>query len=163
MPPANQPKEFWQNVRREGPDQCWPWLLSCKPQGYGIAHYQGKQWIAHRLAYSLAVGSIPAGLIIMHTCDNPPCCNPRHLRPGTVGDNNHDSISKGRQASRKGEHNGNAKLTDKQVRQIVAAEGTCCAIAKRFGVHNTHISRLRRGMQRQGALSPAAIRARGKK
>jgi len=52
----------------------------------------------------------------MHKCDNPVCVNPNHLRVGTIADNNHDAIQKGRNA--KGERNGNSKLTSHQVRDM---------------------------------------------
>ena len=64
----------------------------------------------------LKKGEISEGLCIMHVCDNPRCCNPNHLRLGTVAENNQDCIDKGRKP--KGENHPNNKLTDKQVAQI---------------------------------------------
>ena len=55
---------------------------------------------AHRVAYELWVGPIPEGMVIMHLCDNPPCCNPDHLRPGTYVDNMQDCSKKGRTNNR---------------------------------------------------------------
>lgn len=51
---------------------------------------------AHRVAWELARGPIPVGMVVMHKCDNPPCCNVEHLQLGTVGDNNRDRHCKGR-------------------------------------------------------------------
>ena len=62
---------------------------------------------------------IPAGLGVCHHCDNPPCCNPRHLFLGTATDNMRDAVRKGRIAT--GERNGRAKLTEAQVLEIRAA------------------------------------------
>jgi hypothetical protein len=45
-----------------------------------------RQWAAHRLAYVLAHGPIPPGMIVMHRCGNPACCNPSHLLLGTNAD-----------------------------------------------------------------------------
>lgn len=68
--------------------------------GYGSANLWvgGRHYIvyAHRLAYELAHGPIPPGMVVMHTCDNPPCVNADHLRAGTQGDNVRDASSKGR-------------------------------------------------------------------
>jgi hypothetical protein len=64
--------------------------------GYGQLMYDGRYQVAHRVAYQLTKGSIPAGLVVMHSCDNPPCVNPDHLSLGTVADNNADRDRKGR-------------------------------------------------------------------
>ena len=71
---------------------------------------------AHRVAYELVHGDLPDGLNVLHTCDNPPCCNPSHLFRGTQLENIRDRTKKNRQATR-GAH-GRAKLTDKKVENI---------------------------------------------
>lgn len=81
--------EFWNWVDRRGPGECWPWLGSCGPQGYGAG-------LPHRRAYKMLVGPIPLGKMLLHSCDNPPCCNPAHLRPGSAFDNSMDMRSRGR-------------------------------------------------------------------
>lgn len=85
-----------QYVARKGADDCWEWKGPKNSGGYGIAYCQGIHLAAHRVAYMLAKGDIPEGLIILHSCDNPPCCNPAHLRLGTFLDNSEDAINKGR-------------------------------------------------------------------
>lgn len=85
---------FWAKVRKS--DGCWPWIKSRQPYGYGRFNYQGKQVQAHRVAWILTNGPIPDDLCVLHSCDNPPCCNPDHLFLGTKGDNNRDCIRKGR-------------------------------------------------------------------
>ena len=65
--------------------------------GYGRVPTAGqKHEYAHRLAYKIFKGSIPKGMVVMHSCDNPACCNPEHLQLGTVKDNVHDALQKGR-------------------------------------------------------------------
>ncbi|HLA60954.1 MAG TPA: HNH endonuclease signature motif containing protein [Nitrospiraceae bacterium] len=53
------------------------------PRNYGDISYRGEKWRTHRLIYTLAKGPIPDGMVVMHSCDNPPCCNPAHLKIGT--------------------------------------------------------------------------------
>lgn len=52
--------------------------------------------LAHRFSYELATGEDITGLFVLHSCDNPPCCNPAHLRVGTQKDNMADARAKGR-------------------------------------------------------------------
>lgn len=53
------------------------------------------------MAYESSTGDVPAGLLVCHHCDNPPCCNPAHLFLGTYQDNVDDMMSKGRHWSMK--------------------------------------------------------------
>ena len=66
------------------------------PDGYGRFRVGNRMPAAHRVAYELWVGTIPAGLYVLHHCDNPPCCNPEHLFAGTQQDNVDDMFAKGR-------------------------------------------------------------------
>jgi hypothetical protein len=70
---------------------CHLWTGTIIPGGYGRVHVA-----AHRLAFQLANGPIPAGLLVLHRCDNPPCCNPEHLFLGSNADNMADKVRKGR-------------------------------------------------------------------
>lgn len=90
---------FWALVERGAADKCWPYKGPKTPRGYGAITYLKKSWRAHRLAWTLTKGPIPAGQVVCHKCDNPPCCNPAHLFLGTNGDNTRDAKRKGRLAS----------------------------------------------------------------
>jgi hypothetical protein len=51
-------ERFWTKVDKRGPGECWPWLESTKPAGYG--NCEGRP--AHRVAYELLVGPIPRAI-----------------------------------------------------------------------------------------------------
>lgn len=93
-------ERFWSRVDQSGgPDVCWPWTAMRDKDGYGRVKVQGGTMRAHRLARSLTDGRVPHGLLVLHACDNPPCCNPAHLRAGTDLDNKADMVARGRQTS----------------------------------------------------------------
>lgn len=87
-------------IERSGPDDCWEWTAGKTPYGYGRIRVPLSDNVveyAHRLAFLMFHDQdIPAGMVIMHTCDNPPCCNPRHLKLGTFSENSLDRERKGR-------------------------------------------------------------------
>ena len=79
------------------PSGCWEWTGGRWPRGYGkVRHGPGAQLRVHCAAWALTNGPIPAGMSVLHRCDNPPCFNPEHLFLGTQRDNVHDAINKGR-------------------------------------------------------------------
>jgi hypothetical protein len=94
----------------------------------------GKQSSAHRLAWEDANGPIPDGMHVLHSCHNPACVNPDHLRLGTHQDNMRDRQEAQRQA--RGSTNGRSKLTEDQVLEIWKLKGkvTQRTLAERFGV-----------------------------
>lgn len=107
---------FWSKVRR-GPG-CWEWTACTDPNGYGRFSVGGQSRKAPRVAYELTYGRIPVGQQTRHTCDNPPCCRPRHLRLGTQADNMADMYARRRNRQPKGERAARSKLTARQVRRI---------------------------------------------
>lgn len=94
MPVADR---FWSKVTKT--DGCWVWAASRGRQGYGHFDLDGKIEKAHRVAYQLVLGPIPDGAFILHSCDNPPCVNPAHLRVGTHVDNMRDMVERQRHPS----------------------------------------------------------------
>lgn len=145
-------KEFsWNRVDdTRAPDECWPWLGSVNRWGYGDTVYAGKRMNASRAAFLDTNGSIGDGLVVCHRCDNPRCCNPRHLFAATQAENLADCRRKGRQQYLTGADHTRpcAKLTPEQAQQAkkLWAQGmTQTAIGRMFGVHSSTISRTVRG------------------
>ena len=134
---------FWSRIKIGGPKVCWPWMRGKNPCGYGEMNWNGKPWLAHRIAYTLKVGPIPKGLCVLHRCDNPGCCNFQHLWLGTPLDNNRDREAKGRGNPQKGEQNYGAKLTRFNVvtiRKLSANRIPHATIAERFGINRHYVS-----------------------
>lgn len=146
MTTPNTAVDFWARVDRSGgPDSCWPWTGATTRTRYGQMWWQGKKVSAHRLALALAQGSIEEDLDVLHTCDNPPCCNPAHLFEGTHTQNMVDMVSKGRNAPNQGEANPNARLTAVDVLAIRSSLERTGLLARRFGVTRTTILSIRAG------------------
>lgn len=97
-------------------DGCWIWQGSLTVHGYGRLQYMNKSLRAHRVAYELFVGPIEEGTQICHHCDNGACVRPAHLFQGTIADNLHDMVEKGRSLT--GEKNVKAKVTAEDVSEI---------------------------------------------
>lgn len=76
-------ERFWSKVHipdvEGAEDECWEWTASKNAGGYGMFYKDGKNQLAHRVAYELEIEPIPEGMIIRHRCGNPSCINPRHL------------------------------------------------------------------------------------
>ena len=106
-------------IPSESPDRCWGWSAATNDKGYGQFWFDGRLRYAHRASWEIANGKPPPeGMLVRHSCDNPPCANPRHLLIGTVADNTADMISRGRGVQPTGVANGRAKLNPDVVREI---------------------------------------------
>lgn len=89
-------ERFWSKVQKGGPDECWEWQAGRHKFGHGKFRLPTGHIGSHRMAWQLTYGPIPPGMWVLHHCDNPPCCNPRHLYLGTAQDNTRDREVRGR-------------------------------------------------------------------
>lgn len=85
---------FWKKVDKSG--NCWIWTGDRTSKGYGRISKDGVRIGTHRYSWLIHNGTIPKGLCVCHTCDNPPCVNPDHLWLGTNLENQQDMTKKGR-------------------------------------------------------------------
>lgn len=145
-----------ENCSDVGTDGCWEWKGGRSEEGYGGFMFNYKRRSASRTSYEQNVGEIGEGLCVLHSCDNPPCCNPSHLFLGTNLDNIKDKVAKGRQANgdkirsgqknmRRGEGVGTSRLTAEVVMDIRRAElagDSKAKIARRFGISQSHASQI---------------------
>jgi hypothetical protein len=121
-------------TRRNPANGCWEWQGSRRNGGFGYGEIRvtsDRKAQAHRVSYTLFCGPIPDGLMLLHSCDNPRCINPDHLRPGTHADNQRDKIEKNRQ---KGKGANWPKELRDQIRAEIDAGTPLVLIAKRYGV-----------------------------
>ncbi len=138
---------FWGYVNKRGPvhpvlkTRCWLWTASVFKNGlgYGQVHSSGGRGVvAHRVSWSLHMGEIPIGKLVLHKCDNPICVNPEHLFLGDHQANNEDMWTKGRSRVLTGEDTSQHILTEREVVDIrrLYARGKFGykRLAKKFGV-----------------------------
>lgn len=116
--PAQFVERFWAKVDTSG--DCWIWKAGVSKYGYGAVGKRRWSSTAHRVAYEIANGEIPKGMLVRHKCDNPPCVNPAHLELGTHADNTHDMVVRGRTNNQRGEKAHGAKLTNAQAQEMRA-------------------------------------------
>ena len=155
----NTAERFWAKVDiAPDSDACWLWTASVfTASGYGQFDRTG----AHRKAWELTNGPIPDGLCVLHHCDVKKCVNPKHLYVGTHRQNIQDMDDRGRRNHNRarlrqvmvgrnwiGANHPGAKLTDEQIREVrrLIREGNSqSAIAQKFSVSQSLISRIEHG------------------
>lgn len=148
--PLLGPEDVFES-RFEKSDGCWEWNGTRNGYGYGVFLMPGEKPVrAHRYAYERLHGPIPDGMVVMHSCDNPPCVNPAHLSLGTRDDNNQDKQRKGRHPY--GDSHHWTRLSEAQVAEIRALLASRSVrqkeIAARFGVDDSTISNIKTGKRR---------------
>jgi hypothetical protein len=140
---------FWDRVEIKAPNECWPWTGPLSHKGYGRYCVNRVRKGAH--AYALIAAGIeqpPApSNNALHSCDNPPCCNPAHLRWGTSDDNTKDRNERNPGYSRnprKGVRHHWTVLDEEKVRNIRESSSTNVELAKLYGVSRANIGDIRR-------------------
>lgn len=158
---GNDKARFLSYVVKGDADSCWTWNGWKDSDGYGRFRVGKRKIVAHQYSYIMHTGEIPSGMVVMHTCDNPWCVNPVHLKVGTNRQNVDDMLLKGRQ--RKGDNHprkmspelfargssvGSAKLMESDIpairRRLKCGESSR-SIASSYGVGHVAILRIKSG------------------
>lgn len=132
-------ERFFEKIVVGGDDECWPWSGAKCAKGYGMFRMETKRLIrSHRYMYMVKNGGIPNKMLVCHKCDNPSCCNPKHLFVGTDSDNMTDMVKKGRNLPGKWAN----KLTPQTVIEIrnLAGVVTQKELAERYNVKQSTIN-----------------------
>lgn len=108
---------------------CWIWQLSKLATRYGQVRSGPEMVLAHRLYYEERRGPIPEGMTLDHLCRVRACVNPEHLEPVTHREN----VRRGKVP----------KLDLERVAEIRCATGSNAEIARRFGISQSQVSRIR--------------------
>jgi len=159
-PPGKE--RFISKINILGEDDCWEWKpgQAHSKDGYGIFWFEKENWYAHKFSFTIFVRQVPEELKVLHKCDNPPCCNPKHLFLGTPGDNAKDRDQKGRQS--KGVDRWSAILNEEKVFQILTLYGTgsytCKILGDLYGVSRHNIYRIIKGQTWKEVFSMYQIR-----
>lgn len=132
---------------------CWLWTRTCNNKGYGTMTVNKKTVLSHRISFEVFNRRLLDRTLVLHRCDNPPCCNPNHLFSGTHQDNVLDAIKKGRlfrlpPISFTGSSNPMSKLIEKDVKEIrtrLSSGEFQESIAKDYGVSKSLISAIATG------------------
>jgi HNH endonuclease len=148
-------KRFWERTTRRPPLPgqaigclCWTGTIR-KRDGYGQVGWGRNNLLKpHRVAFEFTRGVVlTSNEHVLHSCDNPPCVEPSHLRIGTHRDNMADMAKRGRHHKLRGDSAPWSKLNSEAVRIIRAKEGeiSTAALGELFGVTVQHIRTIQRG------------------
>lgn len=140
-------ERLWEKVDKTG--DCWVWTGYVNDDGYGRfseGGHQGRKVMVHRVAWELLHGSVPKGMQVLHSCDNPPCVKGEHLFLGTQADNVHDMVAKGRASGQQ---------IERCIRGHVLAGDNlmCCPSVKGRKCRICHNQRRRESYRRRKALA----------
>lgn len=135
---ADPAKWFWGRVDQSGgEDACWPWRgrVMASRRGYGRLTFKGRMVGAHRMALTISSGADRPDRFACHSCDNPVCCNPKHLFWGTHQDNMDDCVAKGRKRGAR------PKIDVPVMLAMREAGASYSQIAAHFGVNQASIGK----------------------
>lgn len=135
---------FVDRAARYNGDACLLWPYPTPKHGYGRITQNGRRRLAHVVVCEIVHGPPPfAKAEAAHSCGNPGCLTPAHLRWDSHGGNMADRLIHG--TDNRGERHGLSKLTANQVLAIRSSSDAQRKLAAQYGVSRSYISQLRNG------------------
>ena len=138
-------------ILEENENGCQECISHCKDDcGYTRIMINGKHERLFRIIFEKENGKIPENMVVRHKCDNPACCNIKHLEIGTQKDNVADMINRGRSLKGKpnpqsrGEKNKSSKLKEAEVIEIYNSNLSGRKLAKQHNVSRSTIQRIKK-------------------
>lgn len=140
-------KRFWAKVEIKDPLSCWEWQAArLQSGGYGAFRLYGETKRAHRVAYFLSKGDLDPTLELLHKCNNPACCNPHHLVQDTHSANLVQAGAEGKMTRAVGA-NSKTNFTQEQLHDILTANLSARALARKYQVDHKTIIRFKKEFQ----------------
>ena len=151
--PNKQSTTFWSKVDIRGEDECWPWLGQTDKDGYGqfctTVEGNAKTLIASRVSFQLTNNVVlDSSVHVRHSCDNRPCCNPKHLLSGSHQDNMKDKRERGRNVGLAGDLNAKRVKALPKIALAVAHVGRGYSIRQAAAMCGIHRNTLNREMKK---------------
>ena len=141
-------ERFWSKVNKGKKRECWNWTAHLTPYGYGDFTYNRRVYPSNRMAMMLTLNRMLATAeCVLHRCDNPRCCNPRHLRIGTKAENQKEMAER-----KRGKWGGGLRITEKHVKRMrrMRSNGyNLKQISQSFGISHTWASAILTGRARK--------------
>lgn len=128
---------------RGGEGDCWWWNYHTGHAGHGRMWAAGRNTLASHVALELDGRPRPDGMVALHSCDNPSCVNPAHLRWGTQLENIQDRVDRQRNGAAFGTRNKASKLDASSVQAIRSDPRSSRAVARDYGVSQVTVCNIR--------------------
>lgn len=129
------------------PDTCWVWHGAIRVSGLRYGKFKdsdARSKPAHRIAFEIFNDcTLTEDQKVLHTCDNPPCCNPAHLYIGTDLDNARDREERERSNPHKGEEHHKTTLTTQEILEIRSNPLPQREIADAYGISQQAVSKIK--------------------
>lgn len=148
------PKVFIASALTSKTNKCIEWIFAKDQNGYGIlSRRDGLTTLAHRRVRIFLSGEDYKHLDVAHSCGNPSCINPRHLRWDTRKGNMNDTIKHG--TKNYGETAYQSRLTEEDVMYIRRCDDTSTVLAKKYDMAKSSIRNIRQGRSWKHLLPPS--------